>query len=202
MWKFCQNVSKSGVCFRSLYGDRSLVSERFCTHLTRRLRSNVVGSFDNGGAIDKEVENLEGKFSSRFQFPMPRRSFFSAPGNCPRVHQSIIITFSIKPTRPESTLFQRVSLRKPKHNPSNTGMANNAVWQVLHFLCILAHIGMFAAGLASFLVNGVSDVTGGGDEIPDYANHVAYPWAVGGIVSYSSNVQQSNNLSRSAFMSS
>ena len=66
-------------------------------------------------------------------------------------------------------------------------MANNAIWQVLHFLCILAHVGMFAAGLATFVVNRVRDVTGGCDEIPDYANHVAYPWAVAGIVSYSSN---------------
>ena len=66
-------------------------------------------------------------------------------------------------------------------------MANNAVWQVLHFLCILAHIGMFAAGIATFAVNGVGDVTGGDDEPGDYATHVAYPWAVGGIVSYSLN---------------
>ena len=61
-------------------------------------------------------------------------------------------------------------------------MANNAVWQVLHLLSILAHIGMFAAGLATFVVNGVGDVAGGSG---NYVNHIAYPWAVAGIVSYS-----------------
>ena len=66
-------------------------------------------------------------------------------------------------------------------------MANNAVWQVLHFLCILAHIGMVAAGIATFVVNGVGNVTGGVDDaFRNYANTV-YPWAVGGIVSYSPN---------------
>ena len=64
-------------------------------------------------------------------------------------------------------------------------MANNAVWQVFHFLCILAHIGMVAAGMATFVVNSVGDVTSGDLQSEDYTTHVAYPWAAGGIVSYS-----------------
>lgn len=58
-------------------------------------------------------------------------------------------------------------------------MANNAVWQVLHLLCILAHISMFAAGIATFVVNEF-----GGRNSDDFAD-VIYPWAVCGIVSYS-----------------
>ena len=61
-------------------------------------------------------------------------------------------------------------------------MANNAVWQVLHFLCILAHIGMIAAGGATFTVNGLGNAFG---DHPPNVVHVFYPWAVIGIVSYS-----------------
>ena len=56
-----------------------------CTHVRRRPRSNFVGSLDNGREIDEEVENLQGKFSSRFQFPMSRKSVTSAPEDCPRI---------------------------------------------------------------------------------------------------------------------
>ena len=70
-------------------------------------------------------------------------------------------------------------------------MANNAVWQVLHFLCILAHIGMLAAGIVTFIVNAVggsSDMPGGGgDAFRNSMIHSVYPWAVGAIVSYSPN---------------
>lgn len=96
-----------------------------------------------------------------------------------------LFTFSLKPAIPES---------------ENTVMANSAVWQVLHFLCILAHIGMIAVGAATFVVNAVTnfgDVNGG-----DHMTDVIYPWAVGGIVSCSLITQQLSSLSRYAFMSS
>ena len=82
----------SGVGSQFASGDPSVASERFCTHLSRRLRSNVAGSPDNGGEIDKEFENLEGKFSSRFQLPMPRKLVPSAPKDGPGVRPLIVFT--------------------------------------------------------------------------------------------------------------
>ncbi len=77
-------------------------------------------------------------------------------------------------------------------------MANSTVWQVLHFLCILAHIGLTVAGIATFVVNSTSDLTGGFEYFNDpngferasnwALDHfilAVYPWAVAGIVSYS-----------------
>ena len=57
-------------------------------------------------------------------------------------------------------------------------MANNAVWQTSHFLCIFAHIGMIIVGIVIFVING-EDLEG------DMNNeaHVMFPWATAGIVS-------------------
>ena len=46
-----------------LYDNRSPASEKSCTHASRRVKSNAVGPLDNGGEIDNEEENLEGKLS-------------------------------------------------------------------------------------------------------------------------------------------
>ena len=66
-------------------------------------------------------------------------------------------------------------------------MANNTVYQVMHFLCILAHIGMIAAGIVTFVING-------SDSDPSNESHVTYPWAVGGIVSHFRTISRNNAI--------
>lgn len=71
-------------------------------------------------------------------------------------------------------------------------MANNAVWQVLHLLCIVAHIGMLFTSVAAWVVNSHEEF----DEfrhgnIFRHGNmdvnspKVVYPWRVIPLVSFS-----------------
>lgn len=53
-------------------------------------------------------------------------------------------------------------------------MLDNTTWRISHIFCIIAHVGLFFAGLIAYVTKGISG---------DFGNMVVLPWAASGIVS-------------------